>query len=125
MSKKNNEITISLDDFKLIKSFMPEFVRAQRNNNDFVITWSELMPVVHKILKTIEPPRGQGWPYCYIQLEAARVGNSIEYVYQRTIEVIRWYNENMTTESKRPTQSLSIWNTSNRLSPLHLNTEQQ
>jgi len=44
------EIQITLEEFRLIKSFYPEFTRKQGiTSNDFIIGWSELMPVVEKI----------------------------------------------------------------------------
>lgn len=45
----HNEIQINIEDFKLIKSFYPEFRRNHANSNAFIIGWSELMPVVEKI----------------------------------------------------------------------------
>lgn len=64
------------------------------NLPDYDKSWDSLMPVVEKILKTTEPPPGQGWLYEYIQLETARVGNSIEYIYQCVVSFIHHYNKN-------------------------------
>lgn len=48
--KTENDLKISAEDFKLIKQFYPEFSRKQGiKSNDFIIGWSELMPVVEKI----------------------------------------------------------------------------
>lgn len=44
-------IEISIEEFKLIKAFYPDFSRAQgySQTNKFFIDWNELMPVVEKI----------------------------------------------------------------------------
>lgn len=55
-------------------------------------SWDWLMPVVEKILKTTEPLNGKGWSWEYKNLEQTRIGNSIEYVYARVVEFIKWYN---------------------------------
>lgn len=85
---------ITAENFKLIKSFDLDFKRADGiRSNRYLIDWNSIMPTVHKILKTTYPPKGQGWPYSYIQLEAARVGNSLTYIIYRVIEFIKWYND--------------------------------
>jgi len=55
-------------------------------------SWEWLMPVVHKILRTWTPLSGE-WPYEYCQLNDTGLGNSIEQVYYRTVQFIKWYNE--------------------------------
>jgi hypothetical protein len=41
------ELKITLEEFKLIKSFYPAFTRKNRSKtNDFIIDWNSLMPVV-------------------------------------------------------------------------------
>lgn len=44
------ELKITLEEFKLIKSFYPAFTRKNRSKtNDFIIDWNSLMPVVDHI----------------------------------------------------------------------------
>lgn len=114
--KNDNELIISINDFKLIKSFYPEFARkAGVQTNKFIIGWSELMPVVEKIGKT-ELPNGRykfvdfnictndgtGWlfwlknvPGDQNQPQAYKQnGSLIEKTYYAVVEFIKWYNEN-------------------------------
>jgi len=55
-------------------------------------SWDWLMPVVHKILKT-ELPKKNGWSYEYVQLEATRIGNSVDFVYMKVVEFLKQYNQ--------------------------------
>ena len=44
------DLQITLEDFKLIKAFYPDFQRKQGiQTNNIIIGWSELMPVVERI----------------------------------------------------------------------------
>lgn len=57
--ENKTDIEITVEDFKLIKSFYPELTRIHNViSNNFIIGWSELMPVVEKIYtsKTYEVP---------------------------------------------------------------------
>lgn len=69
-------------------------------NMKYPTSWDWLMPVVHKILKTTSPKEGQGWSWEYKELEKTRVGNSIEYVYERVIQFIKWYNTHLPEQEK-------------------------
>jgi hypothetical protein len=91
------EIQITLEDYKLIKSFYLEFTRKQISSNDFIIGWSELMPVVEKIVQL----KGSHFLYDHTVLEIfmwgksiVRIGNAsmIENYYNGVVEFIKWYN---------------------------------
>lgn len=107
---EGNEVKISLDEFKLIKSFYPGFTRKQIASNDIVIGWSELMPVVEKIDAMPETSFEMYPAYSGI---GSRVGvgvqittprkdfkilvlpngrTRIEVVYKAVLEFINWYN---------------------------------
>lgn len=87
----DNEIQITLEDFKLIKSFYSEFDRKQGiNTNKFVIGWSEIMPVVEKIHKMW----GQEiiYPCTYWhRINKLEIWMPISVVYEKVVDFISWY----------------------------------
>lgn len=102
--KKDNELIAkfmggSLEERRIItyggartgKWTFPDGLWCYNDQLDYDTSWSRLMPVVEKILKTSDPAEN-GWPYEYLALEKTRIGNSIQYVYQRVVSFIKWYN---------------------------------
>ena len=104
--KTENELKISVDDFKLIKQFYPEFSRKEGiKSNDFIIGWSELMPVVEKIEELYkkdfdptewvdsvlkgEPKKGE---IKYMDVIALPLASKIDEAYKNVVDFIRWYN---------------------------------
>lgn len=100
--KTDNTITISLEDFKLIKAFYPEFERAkgiEKQTNDFLIDWNGLMPVVEKI-------EGMGYDFdinrwsVYVSEKnkpndikySKGQGSKIKSTYSAVIEFVKWYS---------------------------------
>jgi hypothetical protein len=96
------ELTISLEDFKLVKKFYPEFSKKEGiKTNECVIGWSEIMPVVEKINNVItdkqkefpayldlDDPKGwRAWSY-----RAIPHIQPIGIIYQKAIDFIKWYN---------------------------------
>ena len=52
--RSGNEVTISAEDFKLIKSFFPSFKRATGiKTNDYVIDWNSIMSVVEFLAEPV------------------------------------------------------------------------
>jgi hypothetical protein len=117
--KSDNELQITIDDFKLIKSFYPEFTRKQVESNTFVIGWSELMPVVEKIENIrhigidavylqIEGRKCQIWTYFDVKEFLRLTGDDknegnkfkvqhsaktkLDATYHSVVEFIKWYN---------------------------------
>jgi hypothetical protein len=97
-----SEIQITIDEFKLIKSFYPEFTRKKEDSNDFVIGWSELMPVVEKI-ESLGPIRFmiEKNRVMVVWAEPEYFWNSgttsqtkLQTTYDAVTEFIKWYNEN-------------------------------
>jgi hypothetical protein len=103
--KTDNTITISLEDFKLIKAFFPEFERAKGiETNDFVIDWDGLMPVVEKINKIASDlnirgnhflsVNGEDTAYTHDKIHEYVCYVMLEQAYGKVVEFIKWYNSN-------------------------------
>lgn len=109
------EICITKEDFNLIKSFYPEFRRAQgAQTNDFVIGWSELMPLVEKIatIRNVEikltPQYSEAGGCLKISIDIPdgvdkttifTMNNSlsIRAIFLSVVEFIKWYNSTQRT----------------------------
>ena len=107
----NNELKITSHEFKLIKGFYSEFIRKPGiKSNDYIIGWSELMPVVEEIESieepvSLNPERGTYWPYwikrCKKAVEVYNDdqilfgvgGNDIKSMHKAVVEFIKWYNQ--------------------------------
>jgi hypothetical protein len=103
--KTGNEVKISAEDFKLIKSFLPSFSRAAGiKTNDYVIDWNSLMPVVEKINQSgfgaLHINRTEIFLHRYTEkkreelLDIMHKGSMIEAVYKAVLEFINWYTSN-------------------------------
>lgn len=95
--RSGNEVTISAEEFKLVKSFFPSFTRATGiKTNDYVIDWNSLMPLVEKIESTIGTRITIKGVECeisivdYYDLQIERL--KIQSVYKAVLEFIEWYN---------------------------------
>jgi hypothetical protein len=113
-SKTDNELQITLDDFKLIKSFYPEFTRKQVASNDFIIGWSELMPVWCKaqgffvkeygLMTSTFEMNGMGIQIKAKDKSALKYAScwfgepTISDVYKAVVAFLHWYNENQKTK---------------------------
>lgn len=88
---------ISAEDFKLIKSFYPDFKRAKGiESNEYAIDWNGLMPVVEKIKPlayTIDID-STAWR----RVSGHSIFAKIEDVYNSVVEFIKWYNLQPKTE---------------------------
>lgn len=96
------EIQITIEEFKLIKAFLPEFSRKQIESNDFIIGWSELMPVVEKIADLYEESdHDRHWNKSVDKLRSSILFADIVVVHQAVVYFIRWYNtHNQTNNAK-------------------------
>lgn len=104
---------ISQDDFKLIKTFYPEFKCSEGiRSNGYFIDWNEIMPVVEKIESTPvqDPSMDEGsttnmnfqihktiakiyYPFENYKPKFYCAGSSkIEATYKAVVEFIKWYN---------------------------------
>lgn len=115
-----NELIITLDDFKLIKSFCPEFNRKGGiETNDFIIGWAELMPVVEKIESIYDDHHGyfgvhissnectiQGtylrlfldnsdYGRVYMSDPNAILSTKIKTTYYNVVQFIKWYSNKL------------------------------
>lgn len=98
------DIRITLEEFKLVKSFYPEFTRKQGiQSNDFIIGWSELMPVVEKIERMYteevdqfnKPLKEQALADVeYSKVLCLNITAGIEITYKSVVEFIKWYKNN-------------------------------
>lgn len=105
-TETSNKVTISAEDFKLIKSFLPSFSRAAGiKTNDYVIDWNSIMPVVEKI-ESLDDEKSVSinGTLCLIKGDHTAVGGwdlitascdgptKIQAVYKAVVEFIKWYN---------------------------------
>lgn len=92
--KTRNEVKITLDEFKLIKSFYPDFTRSGGIfSNDFIIGWSELMPVVAKFRDLVyEGTKQNKHRVLMNQIWGKLYWTNIEDVCKITVEGIKWQN---------------------------------
>jgi hypothetical protein len=109
-TKTDNEIQITPEDFKLIKSFYSEFTRKPTiHTNAYLIGWSELMPVVEKIETGLDRRMdveisnnlySSGVEYSVniydagssIHFVLSPRKSKIEAVCKAVVEFIKWYN---------------------------------
>ena len=89
--KTDNELKITIDDFKLIKSFYTDFTRRPDiQSNEFIIGWSELMPVVHKLYDVIDD---ESKSFNGLVIFELGIAAPIEMVYSEAVNAIKWYNQ--------------------------------
>lgn len=92
-------VEITLEDFRFIKAFYPEFRRKLGiESNSFIIGWSELMPVVEKIEDMGYYFTIYRWSCTVSEAwkDETRHGIStdskIKAVYTSVLTFIKWYN---------------------------------
>jgi hypothetical protein len=103
--KSDNELKVPVGEFRLIKSFHPEFSRKQAiESNDYMIGWSELMPVVQRIERLYSknfPPdfvqqllagKKEIIDHHYMDVVAIPLATPISEVYENVVTFVKWYN---------------------------------